>query len=208
MTIYLSLGKYQILLFPHPYICATVNQHFTNAYKKELTTLSKNNRQKNLSVPALKWWFWRDCKFCKPEPLLLTLIALTLCIRETGTLQTVKSEDQDEMLHYAAHQGLHCLLNQKRSSDKKYTIFFKNTRYSRTSMAWTLIGWLELSSQSLQVILCILHLGWLKLPLARTIFHGPKPVWAIEVLLYVQWTTWLYLMFIVSNKKEDSISIQ
>ena len=27
--------------------------------------------------------------------------------------------------------------------------------------------------------------GWLELPLARTIFHGPKPVRAIEVLLYL-----------------------
>ena len=34
-----------------------------------------------------------------------------------------------------------------------------------------------------QVILCIIHSGWLELPLARTIFHSPKPVRAIEVLL-------------------------
>ena len=32
--------------------------------------------------------------------------------------------------------------------------------------------------------LCQIHPGWLELPLARTIFHGPKPVRAIEVLLY------------------------
>ena len=38
------------------------------------------------------------------------------------------------------------------------------------------LGWLELSSQFIQVILCITHPGWLELPLARTIFHGPKPV--------------------------------
>ena len=35
------------------------------------------------------------------------------------------SEDLDEMLHNAAfHQGLHCLLRSKRSSDKK-TLFLK-----------------------------------------------------------------------------------
>ena len=34
------------------------------------------------------------------------------------------------------------------------------------------------------VILCIIHPRWLELPLARTIFHGPKPVPAIEVSLY------------------------
>ena len=44
--------------------------------------------------------------------------------------------------------------------------------------------WLELSSWSLQLILCVIHPGRLELPLARTIFHGPKPVRAIEVLLY------------------------
>ena len=48
------------------------------------------------------------------------------------------------------------------------------------------LGWLELSSGSLQVILCIIHPGWLELPLARTVFHGSKPVPAIEVLLYMQ----------------------
>ena len=50
---------------------------------------------------------------------------------------------------------------------------------------WWLIhlGCLELSSWSLQVILCLIHPRWLELPLARTIFHGPKPVRAIEVLL-------------------------
>ena len=44
---------------------------------------------------------------------------------------------------------------------------------------------LELSPWPLQVILGIIHPGWLELPLARTIFHGPKPVRAIEVLLYM-----------------------
>ena len=33
--------------------------------------------------------------------------------------------------------------------------------------------------------LCIIHPGWLELPLARTFFVGPKPVGAIEVLLYL-----------------------
>ena len=50
---------------------------------------------------------------------------------------------------------------------------------------WLLIylAWLELSSWSLQGIFSTIHPGWVELPLARTIFHGPKPVWAIEVLL-------------------------
>ena len=30
----------------------------------------------------------------------------------------------------------------------------------------------------------MINLHWLKLPMARTIFHGPKSVWAIEVRLY------------------------
>ena len=46
------------------------------------------------------------------------------------------------------------------------------------------LGWLELSAWSQEVILCIIHPGWLELPLARTIFYGPQPVRAIEVLLY------------------------
>ena len=52
---------------------------------------------------------------------------------------------------------------------------------------WWLIqlGWLELSSWSQHVILCIIHPGWLELLLARIIFHGPKPVRAIEILLYL-----------------------
>ena len=53
---------------------------------------------------------------------------------------------------------------------------------ARTLMAHS-PGWLELSLWSLQVILCIIQPGWLEQPLARTIFHGPKPVRAIEVLL-------------------------
>ena len=48
------------------------------------------------------------------------------------------------------------------------------------------LGWLELSSWSLHVSLGIIHPGWVELPLARTKFHGPKPVRAIEILLYLQ----------------------
>ena len=33
-------------------------------------------------------------------------------------------------------------------------------------------------------LVCIIHPGWLELPLARTIFHGPKPVRVVDVLLY------------------------
>ena len=37
------------------------------------------------------------------------------------------SEDPDEMPHHAAfHQGLHCLLSQKQSSEKGETILFGN----------------------------------------------------------------------------------
>ena len=37
-----------------------------------------------------------------------------------------KSEDLDEMPHYAAfHQGLHCLLRQKLSSEKKIHIYLE-----------------------------------------------------------------------------------
>ena len=37
------------------------------------------------------------------------------------------SEDPDEMQHDAAfHQGLHCLLTEKRSSDKRIQYFFEN----------------------------------------------------------------------------------
>ena len=35
------------------------------------------------------------------------------------------------------------------------------------------------------VILGIIYLGWVELPLARTNFYGPKPVRAIEVILYI-----------------------
>ena len=38
------------------------------------------------------------------------------------------------------------------------------------------LGGLEPSVWSLPGILCIIHRGWLELPLARTIVHGPKPV--------------------------------
>ena len=41
-----------------------------------------------------------------------------------GTL--AKSEDPDEMpLNVAFHQGLHCLLRQNQSSEKKYVIFLE-----------------------------------------------------------------------------------
>ena len=37
------------------------------------------------------------------------------------------SDDPDEMLHYAAfHQGLHCSLSQKRSSEKEIQFLFGN----------------------------------------------------------------------------------
>ena len=70
---------------------------------------------------------------------------------------------------------------------------------ARTLMAHS-PGLLELLLWSLQFILCIIHPGWLELTLARTIFHGSKPVWAIEVLLYIlcNWeimcktTNWCY----------------
>ena len=42
------------------------------------------------------------------------------------------------------------------------------------------LGCLEPSSWSVQVILCIIHPGWLELPLARTNLHGPMPVQAIK----------------------------
>ena len=41
-----------------------------------------------------------------------------------GTLANI--EDPDEMLHNAAfHQGIHCSLKQKRSSEKKYSLIWK-----------------------------------------------------------------------------------
>ena len=62
--------------------------------------------------------------------------------------------------------------------------------YSRTLMAGTLMAhspWLARTIIMVPtiVILCIIHPRWLELPLARTIFHGPKPVPAIEVSLYI-----------------------
>ena len=42
---------------------------------------------------------------------------------KTGTL--ANSADPDEMLHNAAfHQGLHCLLRHKQSSEKETDLFF------------------------------------------------------------------------------------
>ena len=40
------------------------------------------------------------------------------------------------------------------------------------------------------MVLCIIHPGWLELPLARTIFHGPKSVWAIGVIVYTTLKMW------------------
>ena len=61
--------------------------------------------------------------------------------------------------------------------------------YSRTSIAQTLMarspGLARTIIWSLQVILDIINPGWVELPLTITNFHGPKPVRAIEVLLYV-----------------------
>ena len=34
----------------------------------------------------------------------------------------------------------------------------------------------------------MINLHWLKLPMARTLFHGPKGVRAIEVRLYIDYT--------------------
>ena len=53
--------------------------------------------------------------------------------------------------------------------------------YSKHSMAGTLMA--HSPGLARTIILFISHPGWLELPLARTIFHGPKPVRAIEVLL-------------------------
>ena len=67
-----------------------------------------------------------------------------------------------------------------------YTEIFDKVKYNylRTSMVQTLMAHFPgLASWSQQVILCKIHPGWLELPLAITIFHGPKPVLAIEVLL-------------------------
>ena len=58
-------------------------------------------------------------------------------------------------------------------------------KYSRTSMARTLMAhspglWLDPAGHFMHYI----RPGWLELPLAKYIFHGPKPVLAIEVLLF------------------------
>ena len=62
--------------------------------------------------------------------------------------------------------------------------------YSRTSIVQTLMAHLPglartiIMVHSLHVVLGKIHPGWVELPLARTNFHGPKLVQAIEVLLY------------------------
>ena len=83
--------------------------------------------------------------------------------------------------------GVQTQITEKNSDKGVYCWFFCN--YSRTSMARTLMahspGLARTIKWSLQVILCIIHPGWLELPLAKTIFHSPKPVPVIEVLLYI-----------------------
>ena len=44
-------------------------------------------------------------------------------------------------------------------------------------------GLARATSWSLHAILFIIFTGWLDLPFARTVLHGPKPVRAIEVRL-------------------------
>ena len=91
------------------------------------------------------------------------------------------------------------------SRDTLFSLWFRNlkklciqyayqTEYGTVELQWLEpwwlihLGWLELLLWSLQVILGMVHPGWLELPLARTIFHGPKPVRAIEVLLLYSYT--------------------
>ena len=53
-----------------------------------------------------------------------------------GTL--TNSEDPNEMLHNAAfHQSLHCLLKEKRSSDKKIHFFLLHPDIPRSCGQWT-----------------------------------------------------------------------
>ena len=59
--------------------------------------------------------------------------------------------------------------------------------YSRTSMAQTLMAHSPGLARTIIMVptghFRIIHPGWVKLPLAITNFHGPKPVRAIEILL-------------------------
>ena len=65
---------------------------------------------------------------------------------------------------------------------------YRDEIYSLTSMARTLMTHSpEVARTIIMVPTCHFrhnHLGWVKLPLARTNLYGPKPVRAIEVLLY------------------------
>ena len=40
----------------------------------------------------------------------------------------------------------------------------------------------------------MINLHWLELPMARTLFHGPKGVRAIEVRLYIMYKYYLFQM--------------
>ena len=54
----------------------------------------------------------------------------------------------------------------------------------------------------------ISHPRWLELPLARLIFHGPKPVQAIEVLLYIQLQQNKWLQYFTKNILERKMPQQ
>ena len=62
-----------------------------------------------------------------------------------------------------------------------------STMYSRTSMARSLMGHSPGLARTVFMVSTGHFManppGWLELSLARTFFHGPKPVCAIEVLL-------------------------
>ena len=77
---------------------------------------------------------------------------------------------------------------------------YQNTVELQWLELWWLIhhDWLELLSWSLQVILGIIHPGWLELPSPRTIFHGSKPVRAIEVIYCIRSWPWnsIFLVFL------------
>ena len=65
--------------------------------------------------------------------LLLWALFYPLKTRNPETSTLAKGEDQDEMPHIAAfHQGLHCLLRQNQSSEKKNIIFWEIITYDPT----------------------------------------------------------------------------
>ena len=71
-----------------------------------------------------------------------------------------------------------------------------NWIYCRTPMARTLMALSPWLARTIIVVPKVnfmhnpvFHPGWLELPLARTIFHCSKPVWVIEVLLYIAFKT-------------------